>query len=512
MPTEPGNQPDIVTCQRGELKFDNLGGVITAIVDQYGAREESLKLADRVVSGKRLAISRGQKQGGLLFGYDREILDESGKVVRRVTCHEKFSKPTNWSSRLVPASDTQAVAAVRHMFQAVANGESCGAVARDLNRRGYRTMFGKRFNATSVRRTISNVAYAGDLASGKRRRRGRFRSLHDEGGVVCQNAHEPLVPRALFEKVQRRLRTVQTTSPSSRPGKYLLTGLIYLAETGHRLQGFTMSHSNRKVVRRYYGPSPRLFEEFPDDSDRPTFRADTIEQAVLEKLRAFLSEERNKRAIREEIGRRTKKAVVETDRIESQLAEIRSKIDRATENLALADRNDIPGITRLLATWRERESDLKEQLRRAHGQQAPTTEALAIISRLDDLLIHIGEGDREKLQQAIRQTVKRITLRRERRYLKHCRITLWDGVIELREEFGISGVLHLTDDEIPSPGNWREAARFVQQRNGVVFFKEVAAHMGLKGSCVSRALAQSVLSGKIRNLGHQKGWMAVEGD
>ncbi|MFN9158804.1 MAG: recombinase family protein [Planctomyces sp.] len=107
----------IVTCQRGELKFDNLGGVITAIVDQYGAREESLKLADRVVSGKRLAISRGQKQGGLLYGYDREILDETGEVVRRVTCHDKFSKPANWSSRLVPANDTQAVAAVRYMLR-----------------------------------------------------------------------------------------------------------------------------------------------------------------------------------------------------------------------------------------------------------------------------------------------------------------------------------------------------------------------------------------------------------
>jgi hypothetical protein len=42
----------IVTCQRGELDFNNLGGVITAIVDQYSAREESIKLADRVVSGK----------------------------------------------------------------------------------------------------------------------------------------------------------------------------------------------------------------------------------------------------------------------------------------------------------------------------------------------------------------------------------------------------------------------------------------------------------------------------
>ena len=43
----------IITCYHGELKFDYLGGVIIAIVDQYGAREESVRLADRVVIGKR---------------------------------------------------------------------------------------------------------------------------------------------------------------------------------------------------------------------------------------------------------------------------------------------------------------------------------------------------------------------------------------------------------------------------------------------------------------------------
>ena len=42
-----------ITCQRGELKFDNLGGVIIAIVDQYEAWEKSIRLTDRVVGGKR---------------------------------------------------------------------------------------------------------------------------------------------------------------------------------------------------------------------------------------------------------------------------------------------------------------------------------------------------------------------------------------------------------------------------------------------------------------------------
>lgn len=45
----------IATCQRGELDFNNLGGVITGIVGQFGAREEPVKLRQRVARGHRLA-------------------------------------------------------------------------------------------------------------------------------------------------------------------------------------------------------------------------------------------------------------------------------------------------------------------------------------------------------------------------------------------------------------------------------------------------------------------------
>lgn len=498
----------IVTCQRGELDFSNLGGVITAIVDQYGAREESLKLADRVVSGKRLAVSKGQKQGGALFGYDREILDEIGRVVRRVSATETFRRPIQWSSRLVASSDMGAVEAVRTMFEAVAGGSSCGAVARQLNRNDVRTMFGKRFNASSVRRTVTNPAYAGTIVAG-RKRRGRFRSLHDDGGVVCEDAHEPLVTRDLFDRAQRMLKNGRKPSKAPTPGKYLLTGLIYLGD-GRRLQGCTMNHSDRKVVRRYYALPPSEFEEHPEEHDRPSFRADTIEQGVLAKLQAFMADERTKRAIRSEITRRTKKAEANVGRLESQIEALRAKIERATENLALANPEDIPGISKLLAGWREQEANLKDKLRQARGEGAPSPEALEVIGRLDELLERLSEADREKLSFAIRQTIKRVTLRRERRHKNGYRVTMWNGVIELRDDLGIFGVIPLTDDDIPTPGRWREVADFIRRRGDVVFFRDVCEHVGLKGSCVSRLLARAVLSGKVRNLGHQKGWIAAE--
>lgn len=176
----------------------------------------------------------------------------------------------------------------------------------------------------------------------------------------------------------------------------------------------------------------------------------------------------------------------------------------------MASREDSPGISRLLAGWREQEAPIKEQLQRARGDHAPSPEALAVIGRLDELLGRLTEADRKKLAFAIRQTVKRVTLRRERRKAGRHRITIWDGVIELRDDLGVAGVIPLTDDDIPSPGRWRDPARFVRERGAVVYVQDVADALGVNKAFASTLLAKAVLSGKVRNLGHQKGWTTGE--
>ncbi|MCA9161776.1 MAG: hypothetical protein KDA62_02310, partial [Planctomycetales bacterium] len=78
------------------LRFDDLGGIIAAIIDQHGAREESVILASRVASGQRLQVSQGKRIGGTVYGYDRELYDDQGNMVRRVSFREKFRKPDTW--------------------------------------------------------------------------------------------------------------------------------------------------------------------------------------------------------------------------------------------------------------------------------------------------------------------------------------------------------------------------------------------------------------------------------
>jgi hypothetical protein len=199
----------IVTCQRGELDFSNLGGVITAIVDQYGAREESIKLAQRVASGQRLKAKQGQRIGGIVFGYDREMYDDAAKLVRRVSFRERFRKPPTWRSKLVPSDDHEAVAAVQWAFDAICQGHSIGYVIRGLNGRGLTTMFGKPFIHSTVVSMLKNPAYAGVLRVGTYSR-GKFCSVAEDGLIVVENAHEPLVSLETFERVQQIVSFPQT--------------------------------------------------------------------------------------------------------------------------------------------------------------------------------------------------------------------------------------------------------------------------------------------------------------
>ena len=105
-------------------------------------------------------------------------------------------------------------------------------------------------------------------------------------------------------------------------------------------------------------------------------------------------------------------------------------------NPARAAREDGPGVSRLLTQWRAEEGQLKEKVEHARRENVLSPEAIEVLDPLDELLNCLSEADQEKLAFAIRQTVKRINLRRERRSKGRHRITMSDGVIELRDELG----------------------------------------------------------------------------
>ncbi|HYC78672.1 MAG TPA: recombinase family protein, partial [Planctomycetota bacterium] len=189
------------------------------------------------------------------------------------------------ATTLVPG-DPARVAAVERIFERYATlGMGLGAVAASLNREGlpspFAGMAGKRGGGTwgtgTIREILRNPAYAGSMAW-NRKSYAKFHSVKDgraverskvDGGRSCQNAesdweivpdaHEALVPKALFDEANRLLKqragttTDRGTRATKRNSVYLLSGLVRCGRCGSRFQGY-------KTIKGRRTPGARRIE------------------------------------------------------------------------------------------------------------------------------------------------------------------------------------------------------------------------------------------------------------
>lgn len=224
----------IVTCQRGEMRFDNLGGIITAIVDQHAAREESARLGMRTVSGRLHQIRNGQRLGGSVFGFDREIYDESNELIKRVHYSEFFKRPDGWASKLVPSLDLTAVDSLKWAFDAASTGKPPSEIAREFNAKGLTTIRGGSFNASNARVLLKNSVYAGTLRAGNNCK-GKFGRMDADGVIEILDSHTAIVDKKVFDLVQDV--TKSRGFKKSFHGTYILSGLLECVHCGHNMCG-----------------------------------------------------------------------------------------------------------------------------------------------------------------------------------------------------------------------------------------------------------------------------------
>lgn len=92
------------------------------------------------------------------------------------------------------------------MYQQFLAGDSCVQIARRLNAAGVKTSRGKSFEARAVRYILSNPFYIGIL-----RRQASPASSHDHfyedtEMLYARGSHPTLIPKPLFEQVQKKLQ------------------------------------------------------------------------------------------------------------------------------------------------------------------------------------------------------------------------------------------------------------------------------------------------------------------
>lgn len=410
----------IVSCQSGVIDFGSLGGIITALVSQYSAHDEVRKLSNRSVTGKIAKALKGYRIGGTrVYGYDRQIIDASGAVLKQASFRENFKGSPDTHTLLVPSAEVEAVEAVRFMFQFVKNGGTIAGAAADLNRRGVRSFWGNQFSPTAVTTMLMNPCYAGITRVGADAR-GKFHSIAGDHGVILkENTHEAIVDRETFDIVSNLVANKGIKRDKWK--NYLLSGLCRCGHCGRPMSG--QRYSQKKKGKEDYYFCPRRHN--PDGRrDRvcpvhPSLQGVLLERAVLRAwCDVFMGDEAADQL--KTVPTKRQQPSIEHE----QLRVVREQIERASQNLTLAkDADEFQIVASGLKTLRKREADLMLAIDRANRKVAELPPDIAgAVAKLKTLRKHLDKWPNigtpkqqaallRELIPILRQTIKSIVLR-----------------------------------------------------------------------------------------------------
>ena len=155
----------------------------------------------------------------------------------------------------------------------------------------------------------------------------------------------------------------------------------------------------------------RLEPDHRSDCPHPAVRVDRLEPFVLDALRQYVLETNAAERVKDAIVRAKSRHMKLASTDEKRLHAVRQKIERGTENLALAGRQDFAAISKLLTKWREEEAVTRGPHRTTTAVRLePLPEALEVIAEFGDLRQKLKLADRVKLAHAVKQTVASITI------------------------------------------------------------------------------------------------------
>lgn len=189
-----------------------------ALADEgIDAADESEKISERVLSGKRQAASKGRPAGRPTYGYLREY-DASGRLMAVV-------------------SHPDEAPIVAEMITRVSQGHSLRAIADDLNTRGLATPTGRPWRGTFIRQSVLRPAYAGR----------RVHQGEDIGAAMWPPLVDPAVWRravAVLTRPERRSTTRGTALA------HWLTGVALCGSC--RATRLVLNSGGTKGKPRYY--------------------------------------------------------------------------------------------------------------------------------------------------------------------------------------------------------------------------------------------------------------------
>lgn len=227
----------------------NLDGILLENFYIGMAEYYSEELSQKVTRGLRESYAKGNFTGGRpILGY--KAVDDPRSAGDR--------KP-----RKIVVIDEDTAPLVRYVFEAYAKGTSKKEIMDELTRRGYKNTKNKPLTLNSFQNNLTSRKYIGEVE-------------HD--GVVYTNIYPPLIDKATFETVQKRLAR-RKLAPAALKAKedYILQGKAYCGHCGARMVG--VSGTGRAATYYYYACGKKYKYH---TCDKRSERKDFLEQLVVE--------------------------------------------------------------------------------------------------------------------------------------------------------------------------------------------------------------------------------------
>ena len=439
---------------------------------QEAARDESATLSKAVIRGLVSLADQGWWPGGMApYGYDlayydqtgklfqvvratgardKVVLDPDGNTIRTVRRGQKVKGSHAEHVRLIPSADER-IHTVRRIFDWYAGSESIGykAIAERLNCERVVSPRGNGWSLSSIRSILMNPSYIGRVVW-NRRRMGKFHRIADrreverdgcgkrrvewndpEDWLVFEDAHEPIVERAVFERAQRimrerreRTRAAGYLSGRGKVSTYLLSGLLRCGACGGSMHGRTtgkgkLRNDGTRVRTPYYvcsaaiakGKSvcqPIQFLQKPLD--------DVVTDLVGKRMAEFLGKNGQlilRQLVEKELALGAEDPVRETRELEAHLAALDKKIDSVID-LAVSSPENKDLLTDRLGRLRKEKAEIESRLAELAEMPArasdPEAVVDAILEGLADARQLFEQGTMEERKRVVRAFVEGIRL------------------------------------------------------------------------------------------------------
>jgi site-specific DNA recombinase len=396
------------TVAQGRVDWKSLSGrILDALLQEFRA-EESKTLSRRVIT-QMLAMAKAGKWLGGVAPYGYKLVQDDVLV-----------------KRLVPGNPEK-VTAVRLMFRLYGDeGYTLDMLAKELYTRGIADPRGSTWNKTTIRAILRNRKYTGDMArntghDGKYSdcRNGSVqtsdvripkRNNPPEDWVVVPDVHEPLVGRALFERVQVKLAmNKMKTTPHPKGGQFVLSGLLICGHCGWRMIGCTWGK------KRYY-KCGRYHQEGKHACHSNTIMENKLLDCIVRKLQEAMLNPANLEKLKREIRRQAAEAQAvgpaRASKLQKQLAALADKIGKGVERMALIDRDLLPEYTAKIRDWKSEHRRLAAELQRLEPPESANLDdaVKAAVGQLRRLQESLPTAPPHKVRAVLQELISKVEL------------------------------------------------------------------------------------------------------